>query len=146
MNTQRRLTIGLIVSVLMCIPILAPAQQSQRFGDYDIHYSALPTGIMNEAVAEEYGILRSRTRGMVMITVLRDGKAVSARLNVLARDENDDLREIPARAVKQDDWVSYVGVFPVAEAETLVFEVEIRPHAGGGPFEFAFRQSFHAGG
>lgn len=137
---------SLIVLSLVIFPMLANAQQSERFGDYEIHYSALPTGMLNDSIAQQYGIVRSRTRGMIMLTVMRDNQAVPARIDVLARDPDDNLREIPARQVKDDNWVSYVGTFAINAGEPLIFEVDVRPHAGGGPFEIAFRQSFPTGG
>ena len=146
MMRLRQLIKSLIVLSLLIFPMLANAQQSERFGEYEVHYSALPTGMLNNAVSQQYGIVRSRTRGMIMLTVMRDNQAVPARIEVLARDPDDNLREIPARQVKDDNWVSYVGTFAIQAGEPLIFEVDVRPHAGGGPFEIAFRQSFPTGG
>lgn len=146
MMRLRRLIKPLVLLSLLTVAMCANAQQSERFGDYEIHYSALPTGMLNNAIAQQYGIVRSRTRGMIMLTVMRDNQAVSARVKVLARDPDDNLREIPARQVKEDNWVSYVGTFAIKAGEPLIFEVDVRPHAGGGPFELAFRQSFPTGG
>jgi hypothetical protein len=144
-SLRRFIPTGFWLSVLL-LPAVVSAQQSERFGDYEIHYNALPTGMLNDAIAEQYGIVRSRTRGLIMLTVMRDNQAVSARIEVLARDPEDNLREIPARQVKDDNWVSYVGTFPIEAGDALIFEVDVRPHAGGGPFELAFRQSFPSGG
>ncbi len=134
-----------VAAAAMLLPMIALGQQAERFGDYEIHYSALPTGMLNAQVAESYDILRSRTRGMLMITILRNGEPVTGRVDVLARDVDDELTEIPARQVKDDQWVSYVGTFPVDEGDSLIFEVTVNPHEGGGPFEMAFKQTFYPG-
>ena len=136
---------GWIAGLLMVLPLLASAQQADRFGDYEIHYSAIPTGMLNATVADEYQIMRSRTRGMIMVTVLREGQPVGARVDIVARDKNDDLAEIGARRVRDDGWTSYVGTFPVEDGEALTFEIEVNPHQGGGPFKVAFRQTFFTG-
>ncbi len=130
--------------MLVCAGI-ANAQQAERFDDYEIHYSAIPTGMLNDQIAQSYGIVRSRTRGMIMVTVLQEGEPVTARVDILARDVNDDITEIGARRVRDSDWVSYVGTFPVDEGEALTFEITVKPHAGGGPYQTAFRQTFYAG-
>lgn len=135
----------LLTVLLLSLPIAAQAQQSDRFGDYEIHYSAIPTGMLNDQVAGEYGIVRSRTRGMVMVTILRDGQAVSGQVDILARDENDKLTEIGAQRVREDGWVSYVGTFPIEAGDALTFEIKVNPHAGGETYPVAFRQTFYPG-
>ena len=134
-----------MAAALLLVPLLAGAQQADRFGDYEIHYSAMPTGMLNTTVADEYGIMRSRTRGMVMVTVLREGEPVGARVDIVARDNADELTEIGARRVRDDGWTSYVGTFPVTDGDALTFEIEINPHQGGGPYRVAFRQTFYTG-
>mgnify|MGYP000388389882 FL=1 len=134
-----------MAAALLLVPLLAGAQQADRFGDYEIHYSAMPTGMLNAAVAEEYRIMRSRTRGMVMITVLRDGEPVEARIDILARDNDDEITEIGARRVRDDGWTSYVGTFGVTDGEALTFEITVKPYQGGGPYQIAFRQTFYTG-
>ena len=141
---SRCIAAGMAILLLM-LPAIAHSQQSDRFGPYEVHYSAIPTGMLNDQVAREYGIMRSRTRGMVMVTILRDGKAVPGRVDILARDENDDLTEIGARRVREDGWVSYVGTFPIKAGDALIFEIEINPHAGGEAYPVAFRQTFYPG-
>lgn len=145
MPLRRRLSALFALVVLLVGPSIATAQQAERFDDYEIHYSAIPTGMLNDEIAQSYGIVRSRTRGMIMITILQDGQPVTARVDILARDVNDDITEIGARRVRNDDWVSYVGTFPVDEGEALTFEVTVKPHAGGGPYQTAFRQTFYPG-
>ena len=144
MSFRRRLSAVSALAVLLGFSVVAGAQQANRFDDYEIHYSAMPTGMLNDQIAESYGILRSRTRGMVMVTVLRDGEPVTARVDILARDVDEDITEIGARRVRDSGWVSYVGTFPVEEGEALTFEITVNPHAGGGPYEMAFRQTFYA--
>jgi len=112
MMRLRQLIKSLIVLSLLIFPMLANAQQSERFGEYEVHYSALPTGMLNNAVAQQYGIVRSRTRGMIMLTVMRDNQAVPARIEVLARDPDDNLREIPARQVKTITGFRMLGLLP----------------------------------
>ena len=131
--------------LLVALPLLASAQQSERFGDYEIHYSAIPTGMLNADVAREYGLVRSRTRGMVMVTILRNGEAVSGAVDIVARDDNDELTEIPAERVREDGWVSYVGTFPIEPGDARIFEIDVNPHAGGEVYSVAFRQTFHPG-
>jgi len=81
----------------------------------------------------------------VMVTILRDGQAVPGRVDIVARDDNDELTEIPAERVREDNWVSYVGTFPIEPGDARIFEIEVNPHAGGEVYSVAFRQTFHTG-
>lgn len=138
-----RLLCGLVLA-LLALP--AQAQQADRFGDYEIHYNAMPTRMLNAQVAESYNILRSRTRGLLMLTVMQDGNAVPARIRALARDADDRLQEVDMREVRQSAWVSYIGTFPVEDEQALSFEIEVRPQGSdAGPFRLGFRQRFFAG-
>ena len=49
----------------------AAAEQSQTFGDYEIHYNALTTDQLSPEVAKAYGIVRSGSRAMLNVSVLR---------------------------------------------------------------------------
>ncbi|PWG61974.1 DUF4426 domain-containing protein [Sediminicurvatus halobius] len=138
-----RLLFGL---TLMFLALPAAAQQADRFGDYEVHYNAMPTRLLNAEVAASYNILRSRTRGLLMLTVMRGGDAVPARIEALARDADDRLQEVDMREVRQSAWVSYIGTFPVEDEQALRFEVEVTPEGGeAGPFRIGFRQRFFAG-
>jgi len=132
-----------LLCLLLATGLPAAAQQADRFGDYEIHYNAMPTGMLNAEVAQGYGIVRSRSRGLLMLTVMHEGDPVSARIDALARDADDRLREVDLREVRQQSWVSYVGTFAVEDAEALRFEIEVQPEAAeAGPFRLGFRQSF----
>jgi len=127
--------------MLLALGMAAHAQQAKTFDDYEVHYNAIPTGSLNPAVAESYGIVRSRAKALVMITVLQDGQPVSASVEIGVRDDREDLRDIPAQRVREDDWVSYIGTFEYEPDESLNFELMVNPHREGGPYTVRFRQA-----
>ena len=45
------------------------AERSDSFGDYQIHYNALRTDIIDPSVARAYGIIRSKNRALVNVAV-----------------------------------------------------------------------------
>lgn len=143
MTTLRPLLVRLTALALMAMAVTAPAQQAETFDDYDIHYNAIPTGALNAEVARSYGILRSRSKALVMITVLQDGQPVTASVDIGVRNDREDLRDIPAQRVREDDWVSYIGTFGFESGESLNFDLTINPHGEGGPYNVRFRQVIH---
>lgn len=137
---------------LICLLVLAGlalpvgAQQADTFGDYEVHYNAMPTGMLNAEVADSYGIVRSRNRGLLMLTVMQEGEPVPARIEAMTRDADDRLQEVDMRELRESSWVSYIGTFPVDDEQALRFEIEVRPDGGDtGPFRVGFRQRFFSG-
>lgn len=144
MTTLRPLLVRLTALLLMAVGITAHAQQAETFDNYAVHYNAIPTGSLNAEIAESYGILRSRSKALVMITVLQDGQPVTASVDIGVRnDREEQLREVPAQRVREDDWVSYIGTFAFESGESLNFDLTINPHGEGGPYTVRFRQAIH---
>ncbi|AGM40416.1 hypothetical protein SPISAL_01585 [Spiribacter salinus M19-40] len=141
MTTMHRFLVRSTALMLLALAITASAQRAETFDDYEVHYNAIPTGSLNPSVAESYGILRSRTKALVMITVLQDGQPVPASVEIGVRDDREDLRDIPAQRVREDDWVSYIGTFDYEPDESLNFELMVNPHGPGGPYAVRFRQA-----
>ena len=52
-------------------PLSATAEQSDFFGDYTVHYNALPTDVLQPAVARSYGITRSKNRVLLNVSALK---------------------------------------------------------------------------
>lgn len=130
--------------LMLFLPLSASAQQAQRFNDYEIHYNAIPTGLLNDAVAQEYGIVRSRTQGLLMITILHESSAIRGRVRTLAVDDDDQVTEVRMREIKNDDWVSYIGTLEIKVGQPVNFSVEVRPETGDGPFDLGWRQTFQS--
>ncbi len=139
-----RATALLLALMSAALPLAASAQQSERFGDYEVHYSAVPTALLNTEVAQGYGILRSRTKALMMVTILHQGESVTGAVDVSARENDDPPREIPMRRVRDGGWVSYVGTFDFEPGQGLNFVITANPHGTAGPFQLAFRQVFHS--
>lgn len=133
-----------VACLLMILPLSVSAQQAQRFEDFEIHYNAIPTGLLNDAVAQEYGIVRSRTQGMLMITILHDSSPIRGRVRTLAIDDDEQVTEVRMREVKNDDWVSYIGTLEIKAGQPVNFSVEVRPETGDGPFDLGWRQTFQS--
>lgn len=127
---------------LTVLPLTAMAQQAEQFDDYEIHYNAIHTGLLNDEIAQRYGIVRSRTQGLLMITILRDGQPLHGRVRTFATDEDEEVMEVRMREVKNDDWVSYIGTLAIEAGQPVNFTVEVRPDTGDGPFHMGWRQTF----
>jgi len=127
----------------------APAQQSQDFGEYVVHYNALNTNLIPPEVAQAYGIVRSSSRALLNVTVLKKmmdtpGTPVSANVTASGTNLTGQRREIELREIKESGGaVYYVGQFPVHNLETYLFEVTVAVEGEAQPLVVRFKQQFY---
>lgn len=126
---------------LLFISTAAPTQGIVQHGEYQIHYNAIPSGFLTPEVAQSYGVLRSRNRGVLLVSVKRDATAVKARIDAEAGPGGDRLQPIEMRPVQTGGVTSYLGSFTIAEGESRYFRLHITP-AGGTPIDLEFAQQF----
>lgn len=126
----------------------AVAQQSQEFGDYEVHYNTLNTNILSPEIASVYGIQRAGTQAMLNVTVLQKEtrEPTEARVTATATNLTGQRREIELRQISDQGAIYYIGQFRIHDEETLNFNVEVQPedHAGT-PFQLQFQRQFFTG-
>lgn len=118
-------------------------------GDWVIHFNAQPTNMLPAEVAKAYGIERSGSRAMLNVTVMRKeegtiGKAVSADVSVKASNLTGQLKKMTVRKITEGPAIYYIGEVPVANQETLVFEIDVQPEGASESYTIRFRQQFYA--
>jgi hypothetical protein len=134
------------IVMLLLAPGIAPAQQSERFGPYEVHYNTLNTNMLTPEIAQAYGIQRAVTRALLNVTVIqRDGnRPVPATVTASATNLTGQQRTIELRQVRDQDAIYQLGTFRVRNEEILTFRVEVQPEGRvGPPFTFSFRQQFY---
>lgn len=137
----------LAVLTLAAIPVLAQAEQAEKFGKLEVHYNAMLTSDLLPEVARTYKIDRSNTRGLVTISVLRKnamgvGIPIAARLSAYAVNLSNQLSTIDLREIKEGAAIYYLGEFRVSPPDTLKFNVSVG--ASGEPNrEVSFTQQFY---
>lgn len=142
--TQWLFRIG--IALLLCTPTVW-AENSTRTGGYTIHHNALTTDNLPEKVASAYKIQRSKHRGMLNVAVIQDkagttGTPVHANVRVVARSLFGQARAIAVREIQEGDAIYYIGDFPVAHRELLLFDLEVMPENGRYPLRAHMRQEF----
>jgi hypothetical protein len=137
----------LLAALCLCsVAAVAHAEISQKFGNLEIHYNALTTDELSPEVARAYKIERSKTRGMVTMSVLQKNKVgvltpVPAKLNVYATNLTQQLSTISMREIKEGNAIYYLGEFRVVPPDTLKFTATVEV-AGAPKHEMTFDQKF----
>jgi len=134
------LMLCLLASGLCC------AEQSKNFGDYTIHYQAVPTDMLPPAVAQAQGFSRAKNQYLLNVTVLKNdagtGVALAAEIRVEARDLVGAKTEIVLRKVQEKDSVYYIGTFRVTHEDLWRFKLSAIPEGSSQALEINWEQRF----
>ena len=146
---MKQLTLSVVALVALFLSAAVPAQQSQDFGEYVVHYNALNTNLIPPQVAQAYGIVRSTNRALLNVTVLKKvmdtpGTPVSAKVTASGTNLTGQRREIEVREIEEPGGaIYYVGVFPVHNLETYAFDITVAIEGESEPLDVRFKQQFY---
>jgi len=139
--------LSFVFALLLVFGGTALAENSQDFGDYVVHFNALNTTHLPPGATREYGIKRSKNRGMITIAVLNKvmgtaGKPVAASITAEASNLTGQKRTIALKEVREGNAIYYIGDFPITHEETLRFTVDVKPDGQKESHEVKFKQQF----
>ncbi|MES9923512.1 MAG: DUF4426 domain-containing protein [Candidatus Thiodiazotropha endolucinida] len=108
------------------------AENSTAIPGFTIHHNAIPSASLEPSIARQYGIQRSKYRGMLNVSVIKSVEGTTGEPSeavVLAKANNirGQLISIPMRKITEDDAVYYIGEFRIADQEKLNFEIQVQP-------------------
>ena len=131
-------------------PAAAPDQRSQDFGSHVLHFNAQPTADLQPEVAKQYGIVRSKNRAMLNVSIVKKlpgstGQPVPGEVTASASNLTGQLKTVSLREIKDGGAVYYIADLPVANGETLKFEIQARPaDYEGDAFPVSFTETFYS--
>ena len=127
------------------IPEAQPANASNLdIGDHVIHYSAQLTDQLPPESARAYDIVRSKTRAMLSVSVLdkTDKTTVAATVTVKTVNLTGQLKNFTMRQINEQDAIYYIGTLPVANRETLIFDISVTPDGVEKSSDIRFKRQF----
>jgi len=136
-----------LVLLLWLSAALASAQQSERFDQYELHYSVLNSTFIDPEIAATYGLKRGERDGLVNIAVrehLPDGSAVTRPMQLSGRTW-DLISEQPLTLteIREGDAVYYIGSFRFINREWRFFELDFRPEGSAQRYSFTFKRQMY---
>jgi hypothetical protein len=152
-KTRKVIALSLLALLAACgrpgesavVPEAQPAGASNAdIGDHIVHFSALSTDQLTPEVARAFGIVRSKNRAMLNISVLRksDQKAVTASVSVQTVNLTGQLKNISMRKAEEGDAIYYIGEVAVANREPLVFDISVTPEGANRANQLRFKREF----
>ena len=135
-----------ITGIFLLMSGLSQAGEPQVFGDYTVHYNALNTDTLQPEMAAAYNVVRSKNRGMLTISVLKEtasgNKPVRANITISANNLTGQFRTFKVREVNESHAIYYLSEFHVAHEEILNFTLQILPEDSPQTMTVSFRQKF----
>ncbi|MET0654336.1 MAG: DUF4426 domain-containing protein [Pseudoxanthomonas sp.] len=121
-----------------------PAESTAEFGDLRVHYNALPTLSLNDAVAKEYGVDKDAGSAMLVVAIrhMANGEEMGAEGEVSAEaiDLQGARQPIAFSAVKTGDYTDHIGTFAIHARDSYRFEVTVK--ADGRTEKVKFQRNF----
>ncbi len=142
------ITKKILVLLIVCFSgVSAWAENSTAIDGYTIHHNAIPSASLDPAIAKQYGIQRSKYRGMLNVSVIKTepgttGKSTPAVVLAKATNIRGQLISIPMRQVQEGDAIYYIGEFRIADQETLNFDLQVQPQGATRFYKASLSQQF----
>src|SRR5690606_34919707 len=127
--------------------VLPGTESRKDFGEYVLHFNAVGTDQLTADVARQYGIVRSRNRAMLNVSILRKsdgtmGTPVTGSVSASAINLTGQLKNITLREIKEGTAVYYIGETSITDGETLIFTVDATPINEASRFTVRFKKQF----
>ena len=142
-----RLSLSLMLLLAPFLAVSVHAQQSERFGAYEVHYSVVNTTFLAPDVSAQYGIIRGKNRAILNLAIrehLADGSSVarSAKLEGrtwdLFQNQFYDFQEI-----REGGAIYYIGEFKFSHKELRFFDVVILPEGATRSYQLRFQHTVY---
>jgi hypothetical protein len=141
-------TNGLVLAAILTAPLGVAAENSTSMGGYTVHHNAFPSSTLTPEVAKAYGFQRSKYRGLLNVTVIKEapgtiGTPVEAEVDAKIVNLTGQTSPLPMREISEgDEAIYYIGEFPVQNEQTIDFEIEVAPRGLGDEFKIRMDQQF----
>jgi Domain of unknown function (DUF4426) len=122
-----------------------PQEAVVRDGDVTLRANVVLTGLLQEGMAREYGILRDDHSVMLMVSVRRGPEGLDLSLPATVTASVTDLRgqtrQIAMREMRVGELTDHIGTTEVSPPDTLRFDVKI-VRDGGAASTMTFSRDF----
>ncbi|MAT92538.1 MAG: hypothetical protein CME59_08045 [Halioglobus sp.] len=137
----------LLFCVALCLAAAgAQAQQSQRFGPFELHYSVVNTTFLGPEVAAGYGITRGKKRAILNLSVREHVDGGTAPRGMLLKGRTWDLiqnQDLVFQEVREGAAIYYIAEFTFINEEWRFFEVHFRPEGAQQTYTFEHKHQLY---
>jgi hypothetical protein len=133
---------------LLLLPAAGMGENSTSNNGYTVHHNAIKTDFLSPEIAQAYGIQRSKFRGMVNISVIKNiegttGQAVPAKITIQAKNLMGVPKPLELREIREGEAIYYISDFPITDGETVTFKLQVVPENSDSGITARFSQQFY---
>jgi hypothetical protein len=145
-NRARAATRAALLGVLM---LAAPsqAQNSERFGNFEVHHSVVNTTFLAPGIAERYGIVRGKDRAILNLAVRehrKDGSTVARPAKLEGRTWDLFQNQFfEFREVREGEAIYYIGEFKFSDGELRFFDLTLLPEGASRSYQLRFQHKVY---
>ena len=141
---MKTLNYAFATAALLLFSMFAQAEQKQRIGDWEVHYSAFNSTFITPKVAAQYDITRSEKRGLINISVLNanNNEAVKTALKGYVSNPRGGVQNLQFKQVNEGESVYYLANFLFGDEELMRFTINF-PSANNPNSTLTFEQTFY---
>lgn len=144
---SRPLSAALLFAAAVLASVGAMAQQSERFGPYELHYSVVNTSFLAPEVAAQYGIVRGKKRAILNLAVREhvEGGASEARTMQIKGHTKDliQAQDLSFQEVREGPAIYYLAPFKFINREWRFFKLHFRPEGATETYTFEFKHQLY---
>jgi hypothetical protein len=127
--------------------VLPATEGLKDFGDYIVYFSALNTDQLTPDVARQYGIVRSKSRALLNVSIHRKvpaggTEAITGAVAASAINLNGQLKGLTLREIREEKAIYYVGELAVTDGEVLIYTIDVTPGNDPSRFTLRFKKQF----
>ncbi|TBV02848.1 DUF4426 domain-containing protein [Phytopseudomonas dryadis] len=115
----------ILLLLALCLSLPTLAERKQRLGELEVHYSAFNSSYLQPEIATASGLVRSKSQGVINVTVLAAGKPSTARVAGEVKNLLGHGQPLHFVEQRQGEFVSYLAQFPVTSREVLLFNLQV---------------------
>ena len=139
--------LGLLCAAALAIPSWASAENSTTADGFTIHHNAFSADTLTPEIAKAYGLQRSKYRGLLNVSVIKDvpdttGTPVPAQLQAEILLLTGQKSPLVMREIREGNAIYYIGEFPVQNAQTIDFAIEVNPQGSDKAVRIRMDQEF----
>ncbi|WLG44644.1 DUF4426 domain-containing protein [Pseudomonas sp. FP1740] len=115
-----------------CLSVTAMAadvikgERQETFGDVTVHYNTFNSTFLTPDIAKAAELTRSKTLGVINISVLKDGKPQTAQVSGTVKDLTSQSVPLKFKQITETGAVYYIAQYPVPQQEIRTFEIKVQ--------------------
>ncbi|MBK5398814.1 DUF4426 domain-containing protein [Pseudomonas sp. TH39(2020)] len=115
-----------------CLSVTAMAadvikgERQETFGDVTVHYNTFNSTFLTPDIAKAAGLTRSKNQGVINVSVLKDGKPLTAEVNGTVKDLTSQSVSLNFKQITEQGAIYYIAQYPVDQQETRTFQINVK--------------------